>query len=248
MDRKYSGGIIDLDPRIIAVNERVREIKNVIAIVSGKGGVGKSIISTIIALQLARRGYKVGLLDTDFTSPSTHIILNAKNINPIENKGIIPPEIHGIKYMTITYYTQNNPTPLRGVDISNTLIEILTITRWGSLDYLIIDAPPGISDITLDLLRIRRNIKFIIVATPSKLAIETIRKLINLLMEQKAEILGIIINMIMENMKINDIENLGLKILCKIPFQYDMEERINNVEELLRTEIGRRLCEATSII
>ncbi|MEM3393462.1 MAG: P-loop NTPase, partial [Candidatus Methanomethylicia archaeon] len=136
-----------MDPRIASINNNVRNIKNVIAIVSGKGGVGKSIISTLMAIQLAKMGYKVGLLDTDFTSPSTHVILGVKDVTPIEDKGIIPPEIYGIKYMSITYYTQNNPIPLRGKEISNALMEILTITKWKSLDYLVIDAPPGISDI-----------------------------------------------------------------------------------------------------
>ncbi|MCR6691890.1 MAG: P-loop NTPase [archaeon YNP-LCB-003-016] len=236
-----------MDPRIIAINERVKSIRNVIAVVSGKGGVGKSIISTIMALQLSRMGYKVGLLDTDFTSPSTHIILNAEELTPKEDRGVIPPEIHGLKYMTITYYTKNNPTPLRGIDVSNALIEILSITRWGDLDYLIIDAPPGISDIILDLLRINWRIKFIVVATPSKLALETVRKLIKLLEEQGGDIIGIIVNMVM-GIVTTEYRGLGKRVLVEIPFQQDLEDKIGDVEELLESMIGRKVEEALKLI
>jgi ATP-binding protein involved in chromosome partitioning len=236
-----------MDPRIIAINEHVKSIRNVIAVVSGKGGVGKSIISTIMALQLSRMGYKVGLLDTDFTSPSTHIILNAEELTPKEDKGVIPPEVHGLKYMTITYYTKDNPAPLRGIDVSNALIEILSITRWGKLDYLIIDAPPGISDIILDLLRINWRIKFIVVATPSKLALETVRKLIKLLEEQGGKIVGIIVNMVMGIGAI-EYRSLGKRVLVEIPFQQDLEDKIGDVEELLESMVGRKVEEALKLI
>lgn len=234
-----------MDPRIVSINNNVKDIKNVIAIVSGKGGVGKSIISTLMAIQLAKMGYKVGLLDTDFTSPSTHIILGVKDATPIEDKGIIPPEIHGIKYMSITYYTQNNPIPLRGKEISNALMEILTITKWKSLDYLVIDAPPGISDTILDMLRIKWNIKFIIVTTPSKLAMETVNKLIKLLLEQNVEIIGVIVNMVLNEEEVKEIENLKVKILSKIPFQYDIEKKLGNIEELIKTEIFKEIQKIT---
>jgi len=236
-----------MDPRITAINEHVKNIRNVIAVVSGKGGVGKSIISTIMALQLSRMGYKVGLLDTDFTSPATHIILNAEELTPKEEKGVIPPEIHGLKYMTITYYTKNNPTPLRGIDISNALIELLSITRWGELDYLIIDAPPGISDIILDLLRINWRIKFVIVVTPSKLAMETVKKLIKLLEEQSGEIIGVIVNMIM-GIETNEYKKLNKKVLVEIPFQQDLENKIGDVESLLESIVGRKVKEALNLI
>jgi len=236
-----------MDPRIIAINEHVKSIRNVIAVVSGKGGVGKSIISTIMALQLSKMGYKVGLLDTDFTSPSTHIILNAEELTPKEDKGVIPPKIHGLKYMTITYYTKDNPAPLRGIDVSNALIELLSITRWGKLDYLIIDAPPGISDIILDLLRINWRIKFIVVATPSKLALETVRKLIKLLEEQGGDIIGIIVNMVM-GIEATEYRSLGKRVLVEIPFQQDLEDKIGDVEELLESMIGRKVKEALKLI
>jgi len=131
------------------------------------------MVATILALTLAKGGYKVGLFDLDFTSPSTHLILNAPKIPLKEERGIIPPKVHSLEYMSLIYFVGDNPAPLRGVDTSNVLIELLTITMWGKLDFLIIDMPPGIGDAVLDLVRLVKRIEFFIVTTPSLLAFET---------------------------------------------------------------------------
>jgi len=115
--------------------------------------------STWLSLNLNDRGFKTGLLDLDFTSPSTHVILGVKDFYPEEEYGIIPPLAHGIRYMSITHYSLDEPAPLRGVDVSNAIIELLAITRWEDLDYLIIDMPPGIGDATLDTIRLIPKVK-----------------------------------------------------------------------------------------
>ena len=94
----------------------MKDINKIIAVSSGKGGVGKSLIASTLALALAQKGFKVGLFDLDFTSPSTHIILGIEDVHPKEEKGIIPPEVHGIKYMSIIYYSSDLAVPLRGFD------------------------------------------------------------------------------------------------------------------------------------
>ncbi len=140
-----------VDPRTSIIDERLKNVRNVIAVSGGKGGVGKSVIASTLALLLAKK-HKIGLFDLDFTSPSTDLILGIKNARPIEDKGIIPPKVHGLEYMSIVYYSGDQPAPLRGADVSNALIELLAITKWENLDYLILDMPPGISDATLDLI------------------------------------------------------------------------------------------------
>lgn len=233
------------DPRIGVIDERMKGISNIVAVSSGKGGVGKSLIASTIALTLAREGYGVGLFDLDFTSPSTHVILGVKDLQPEEEKGIIPPQVHGFKYMSIVYYSGDYASPLRGADISNALIELLAITRWNTLDFLIIDMPPGISDATLDIIRLIRRAKFLIVTTPSRLAFETVRKLINLLTELKIPIIGVI-----ENMKTKEssfirqqVEGRGIAFLGEIPFDNELEEAIGNVNKLSETVFGKRLGE-----
>src|SRR3990172_6783164 len=146
------------DPRTSIINQRLARITRLIAVSSGKGGVGKSLIATTLALTLAKKGCKVGLFDLDFTSPSTHTILAAKNAHPTEDKGLIPPNVQGLEYMSLIYYTNDQPAPLRGTDTSNALIELLAVTRWSQLDYLIIDIPPGIGDAVLDLIRLVNRI------------------------------------------------------------------------------------------
>jgi ATP-binding protein involved in chromosome partitioning len=231
------------DPRIGLVDGRMKGISNIVAVSSGKGGVGKSLIASTIALTLAREGYRVGLFDLDFTSPSTHVILGAKDLQPKERKGIIPPQVHGFKYMSIVYYSGDYASPLRGADISNALIELLAITRWNNLDFLIIDMPPGISDATLDIVRLIKRVKFLIVTTPSQLAFETVRKLINLLNELKIPIIGVIENMKMKESSFvsQQIESRGITFLGETPFDNELEEAIGNVNKLLETSFGKKL-------
>ena len=133
-----------VDSRLDIIATRLKDVGSIIAVSSGKGGVGKSIVASTLALSLHEKGYSVGFLDLDFTSPASHVILGVEGLFPEEEYGIVPPVAHGIRYMSITYYSLDKPAPLRGVDVSNSIIELLAITRWEELDYLIIDMPPGI--------------------------------------------------------------------------------------------------------
>ena len=232
------------DPRTSIINERLEGIGRIIAVSSGKGGVGKSLIATTLALELTRKGCRVGLFDLDFTSPTTHIILGTPdNLQPTEDKGLVPPIISGLEYMSLVYYTSDKPAPLRGEDTSNALIELLAVTRWSNLDFLIIDMPPGIGDAVLDLIRLVKRSEFIIVTTPSRLAFETVRKLANLVQELHVPLLGIV-----ENMKINtkseiaqQTKQLNLPYLGEIPFDSDVEAAIGKPSALLKTAIAREI-------
>jgi ATP-binding protein involved in chromosome partitioning len=232
-----------IDPRLIIVKERMKNVKKIIAVSSGKGGVGKSIIASTLALELAKKNRRVGLFDLDFTSPSAHIILGIEGLQPKEEKGIIPPRTHGIRFMSITYYSGDLAAPLRGADVSNALIELLAITRWGRLDYLILDMPPGIGDATLDLIRLITNITFLIVTTSSQLAFETVKKLVSLLKSQKVTVLGVVENMKMDkstNIQ-RSTEKLGLEFITEIPYDPAIEEAIGETNRLLRTSLARKI-------
>lgn len=237
-----------IDQRTSTIEDRMKGVKKIIAVSSGKGGVGKSLIASTLALILAKKGCKVGLFDIDFTSPSTHVILGVKGVQPKEEKGIVPPEVHGLKYMSITYYSNDLVAPLRGADVTNALIELLSITRWGKLDYLILDMPPGIGDATLDLIRLIKNIRFLIVTTSSQLAFETVEKLVSLLETLKIQIIGVVENMKMNNSKTirQQTEKLGLKLLAEIPYDPDVEEAIGDTDKLLDTVLAKKVQEASS--
>ncbi len=226
------------DPRVNIINERLLGIGTVIAVCSGKGGVGKSVFASTLALSLSKHGYKVGLLDIDFTSPSTHVILSVEDVSPKEEKGIIPPLAHDLKYMSITYYTADRPTPLRGIDVSNVLIELLAITQWGTLDFLVLDLPPGLGDVTLDTIRLIKAVTFLIITTPSKIAFETVRKLIQLLTEQHATIVGVVENMKMRDSTIiqEQVKEQNISFLGEIAFDPDLEDAIGDVDKLRTTK------------
>jgi ATP-binding protein involved in chromosome partitioning len=234
-----------MDPRTSVINERLRRIDRRIAVSSGKGGVGKSLVATTLALTLAHRGCKVGLFDLDFTSPSTHLIMGVKNVQPKEAKGIVPPVVKGLAYMSLVFFSGDQAAPLRGADVSNALIELLSVTRWGELDFLVIDMPPGISDAVLDLIRLVKRAEFLIVTTSSLLAFETVKKQISLLQDLKVPVIGVV-----ENMKMNaskriqqGTEKLGAKFLTGIPYDPKVEGAIGNVAKLLETTIAQKIRE-----
>jgi ATP-binding protein involved in chromosome partitioning len=230
------------------ISERLKRISRIIAVSSGKGGVGKSLVATTLALTLARKGCKVGLFDLDFTSPSTHMILGARDAQPKEEKGIVPPVVKGLEYMSLVYYSGDHATPLRGADVSNALIELLSVTRWSELDFLVIDMPPGIGDAVLDLIRLVRNIEFLIVTTSSQLAFETVKKLVNLLQDLKVPIVGVVENMKMNRAKSirQQTEKLGLKFLAEIPYDLKIEEAIGDETKLLDTVLAQRIKEMSA--
>jgi ATP-binding protein involved in chromosome partitioning len=237
-----------MDPRTTVINERLSRISRIIAVSSGKGGVGKSLVATTLALSLSRKGCKVGLFDLDFTSPSTHLIMGVKNIQPKEDKGIVPPVVKGLAYMSLIHFSGDQPAPLRGADVSNALIELLAVTQWGELDFLVIDMPPGISDAVLDLIRLVKRIEFLIVTTPSSLAFETVKKQVLLLQELKVPIIGVVENMKADTSKRieQETEKLGVKFLVGVPFDTEVEEAIGDVTRLLDTKLAQRIREAAA--
>ncbi len=232
-----------LDPRLSVVDERLAKIGKLIAVSSGKGGVGKSLIAAASALIFAKNGFKAGLLDLDFTNPSSHIILGAESAYPLEDRGVVPPEVSGIEYLSIVFFTGDKPSPLRGPEVTNAFIEILALTRWSELDYLIIDTPPGLGDILLDLLKLIKRLNFLVVATPSRLSLETVRKLVALLKSVKAPITGIIENMRMSGSPSieKEVKVLGERFLGSIPFDPEIEAVLGNPEKILETKFAKSL-------
>lgn len=232
-----------MDPRLAIIEHRLAPVEKVIAVASGKGGVGKSTVATALALILLEQGHKVGLLDLDFYGPSTHIILGIEGLQPQEGKGLIPPEVHGLKVMSIIYYTGDRPAPLRGPDISNVLIELLAITRWGTLDYLIVDMPPGLGETTLETIRLLGKARFLLVTTPSRVARETVSKLVTLLMELNAPIIGVVENMVRAS-DAPELENsFQVPLLGKLPFDEDLEASLGNPNRLMKTIFAQKLKE-----
>lgn len=226
------------DPRIEVIEDRLEGVENILAVASGKGGVGKSMMACTLAMNLRDMGYRVGLLDLDFTSPSTHIILGVEGLFPEEEKGIIPPMAYDMRYMSITYYAVDEPTPLRGEDVSNAIIELMAITRWEELDYLVIDMPPGIGDATLDMIRFIDDLNFLLVTIPSRVAFGSVKKLYHLLNDMNVEITGIVENMVLRPTDYikEEVDKLNTDYLGAIDYDTELEASIGNIDELKETQ------------
>lgn len=240
-----------MDVRLSVIDKRLQKINRIIAVASGKGGVGKSLVASTLALNLSKKGYKVGLLDLDLHGPSSHIILGVDDFSfPKEEKGILPHKIDDISFMSIVYFTQDKPAPLRGMNITNIIIELLAITQWGELDYLIIDMPPGIGDETLDVIRLVKKAEFLVVTTPSKVAMGAVGKLLSILKELKLPVIGAVENMKMtEGDYIKDsVKKYDMVYLNSIKFDKDLEDSIGILDKLNKTSFMKDLDKIVSKI
>jgi Mrp family chromosome partitioning ATPase/NifU-like protein involved in Fe-S cluster formation len=179
---------------------RLPNIKHKIAVISGKGGVGKSTIATNLAFTLAASGYKVGLLDADIHGPSIPIMLNLTEANiEVDSEGITPIEIGNLKVISIGFFLKNSAEALiwRGPVKIGIINQLLYEVKWGELDFLIIDLPPGTGDEPLSIGQAlsSKNDGAVIVTTPQEVASSDVRKSITFCQTMKIPILGIIENM-----------------------------------------------------
>lgn len=186
---------INLDPKSSVIQARLGKIKNIIAVSGFKGGVGKSSIASVLALSLAAKGKKTGLLDLDFNGASCDGILGLTDQFPQEIEGLEPPVIGGVKLMTPAFFTQGRAVNFRGAEVSDALLEILAITRWGQLDFLIIDMPPGFGDAAADLIKFIPQAQVLLVKTRGLLSQRLTERSKLLLNNLGVKILGEVENM-----------------------------------------------------
>ena len=179
-------------------------VKNIIVVASGKGGVGKSTVAVNIAVALAQKGLKIGLLDADIYGPSIPLMLGLKDEKPQYYKDengndvFVPYEKFGIRISSIGTYIKNDDALLwRGPMAASVFTQLLTSTAWGPLDYLIIDSPPGTGDIQLSLVQTVGVTGAVIVTTPQEVAYVEARKAVTMFRkpEIKVPVLGIVENM-----------------------------------------------------
>lgn len=185
------------------VGKLLPHVKNIIAVSSGKGGVGKSTVSANLAIALARLGYKVGLLDADIFGPSMPKMFDVEDARPyavhVDGRDLIEPvEKYGIKLLSIGFFVSPETATLwRGGMASNALKQLIADANWGELDYFILDTPPGTSDIHLTLLQTLAITGAVIVSTPQNVALADARKGIDMYRNEKVNvpILGLVENM-----------------------------------------------------
>lgn len=227
------------------------EVKNIIGISSGKGGVGKSTVAANVAVALAQKGYKVGLLDADIFGPSMPRMFGVEDesiymINRDGRDWIEPIEKYGVKILSIGFLVnKENAVLWRGSMASNALRQLITDAWWGPLDYFLIDMPPGTSDIHLTLVQTLPITGVVIVTTPQEVALADARKGIAMFKDDKINVpvLGIVENMAWFSPESHPderyfifgngggarlAEKLGVKLLAQIPLVAGICEDVDN--------------------
>jgi ATP-binding protein involved in chromosome partitioning len=204
--------VVDLeaDIRAHAVQRNLRplgEIRNVVAVASGKGGVGKSTVAANLALAWAAQGAKVGILDADIYGPSQPLMLGLAGQRPTspDGKHLKPLESHGVSAMSIGFLVDaEQPMVWRGPMVTQALSQLLSETEWGPLDYLVVDMPPGTGDIQLTLAQRVPVAGAVIVTTPQDIALADARKGLRMFEKVSVPVLGIV-----ENMSVYVCSNCG---------------------------------------
>ena len=185
------------------LQESLGKIKHVIIVMSGKGGVGKSTVSSNIAITLNQKGYEVGLMDIDITGPNIPKMFGVEDeqlyMREVDGKNmIIPAEKYGVKLLSVGFFVDpNNATIWRGSMASSAIKQLIGDADWGELDYLLIDMPPGTSDIHLTVVQTLGLTGAVVVSTPQQVALADARKGIDMFLNEKINVpvLGLVENM-----------------------------------------------------
>ncbi|EDS76804.1 Mrp/NBP35 family ATP-binding protein [Clostridium massiliodielmoense] len=230
-------------------------VKNIIGIISGKGGVGKSTVTGILAAELCKKGYKVGVLDADITGPSMPRILGVNNerakmlqVEGNENEPqLIPVETKtGIKVMSLNLLIEGEDQPViwRGPLITGVLNQMYSDTIWGELDYLLIDMPPGTGDVALTIMQSMPLNGMVVVSTPQDMVSMIVKKVVVMIEKMNINLLGIVENMAYiqcgncgEKVRVfskkpaeEHVKYLGAPLLAEMPINLDMIESLEKGE------------------
>ena len=215
------------------------KIKKIVGVLSGKGGVGKSMVSAMLAIELARKGYSVGIMDADITGPSIPKMFGLNGQLFGDEEGIYPAETPlGIKAVSINMMLENEDDAVlwRGPILGGLIKQFYTEVHWGELDYLLIDMPPGTSDIAISIIQQIPVDEFVMVTTPSKLVSMVVGKAINMTRNVNKPVAGLIENMAYIkcdkcgneiNIYKNDVteqtaEKYGLKVAARLPMDPEL--------------------------
>ncbi len=171
-------------------------VQNIIAVGSGKGGVGKSTVAVNLAITFAKLGYKTGLLDADVYGPNVPLMMGVSETPHALGQRIQPLEAHGVRLMSMALLNPGDkPLVWRGPMLNSVIQQFLRNVDWGELDYLVIDLPPGTGDVQLTLIQTTPLTGAVVVTTPSDVALEDARKAVNMFEQVREQVLGIVENM-----------------------------------------------------
>ena len=219
-----------------AISNSLNSIKYRIGVYSGKGGVGKTTVTTNLALTLAKHGRKVAILDCDIDCPNVTRVLRISERPGADNEGkMIPPSKHGVSVMSMGFFQENEDEAIvwRGPMIHNAINQFISKTNWGDIDYLICDLPPGTSDAPLTVMQTLNLDGFIVVSTPQELAALDAKRSINMIKKLNLKVFGVVENMtggiFGKGAAIEMAEELELPVLSEISLLSDYSDSFDPV-------------------
>ena len=242
-----------LNFRLGMIRRHLKGVGRVVLVLSGKGGVGKSVISAALAAQLAGAGKRVGLIDADVYGPSAALLFNSNSL-PEENEGgLTPPMVDGVNLMSVDLFASGRPIPLTGHGASQVVLELLALTDWGKLDFLIVDMPPATGDIMLTLTSVGGNqLEAIVVTMPDVLSTSVAHRVLELLHSGGTPTMGVLENMSRSSGRRSVGKGRGPRALAKefdvkflgaIPYDPKVAEAVNeqDIGALLSTGFAKEL-------
>ena len=270
-NQQQNPGLANLDAQSqqeMEISKRLGRIKNKILVMSGKGGVGKSSVASFLSISLAKRGYKVGLMDVDLHGPSIPRMLGINAniaVSPVSGKAIPiepMPNLQVISIESIMGADKDAATIWRGPIKIGVIKQFISDMDWSDLDYLVIDSPPGTGDEPLTIAQTVKDAKALIVTTPQEVSLADVRKSINFCKQVKMEMLGVVENMnglkcphcgeVIDLFKSNGGKNMaekaGVELLASLPIEPEVVKmadsgRLTELEEekILFSDEFRRL-------
>jgi len=172
-------------------------MKKIVAVASGKGGVGKSTVAANLAVALAESGKKVALIDCDFYGPSIPILMGGGTLSSDNNDKFIPALKYGVKYISISFFLKNSDDPViwRGPMFGKAIKQLFSDTNWGDIDICLVDMPPGTGDAQLSLSQLVNLDGVVMVTTPQEVSLSDVRRAVNMFKQVNVDILGVVENM-----------------------------------------------------
>ena len=236
-----------MDPRTAVVEKRLSRVRRIAGFCSAKGGVGKTMCTAVAGAALAGTGSRVGVLDLDLQGASTHLFLGVIPRLPEEKEGILPlPVVENLSLMSVAVFSGERAMALRGTEVSDAIRELLAVTQWGELDYLLVDMPPGIGEEVLDLARLIPRMESSVISTPSKVSIAVVERLLSVLSEMGVHVPGVIANMVRGDASaVREMSaRCGVPFAGEVPWEPEIERAAGSAVRLAATGAAAALLKA----
>jgi ATP-binding protein involved in chromosome partitioning len=230
------------------VRKKLDQIGDVLLVGSGKGGVGKSMIASALAISLCKQGRKTGLFDIDLHGASIPNYLGLRPPLRSSKSGLEPKKLGKLKAMSIAFFAGDNPVPIRGVEKGDLIAQLMALTNWGELDHLVVDLPPGTGDEVLSAFSLfSGKCRLLLVTTPSKYAFSVVSLMCKLAEREKVPLSGVVLNMSymlsgrrriypLGRPDLNRMKKvMGARIVAEVPLEPTMNEE--TLEDVLKKKI-----------